>query len=125
MKNLVDREDGIFYALADGFVVLTEPVGPCVFERGEEVKMVSMFSVWELKIEGRSDVVGYFLYTALKVKSGGGYLVTFMESKRGKATESSVVFRSEHMIVYHLNGCGSMAITTKVNPRMMSILMEQ
>ena len=125
MRNLVPRYDGVFYQMGDGFVVLNRKVGPCVFRRGTELKLNSMFSMWELWVEGEEEMAGFFLYTAMKVRNGGGFLITFMESKRGKAKEGGLIIRNDHVMVYDFPGCGSLAISTKVNPRMLSVLMEQ
>ena len=124
MKNHIDLEEGTFYSMGDGFIVLKEPVQPCTFIIGEEVKITSMFTIFEVSTDTKPSV-GFFFYTALKVRNGGGFLLTFMQSKRGKAKECSLSLRSEHLMVYDYPGCGSLAITTKVNDPMMSILMEQ
>lgn len=124
MKSVIDFLGGEFYALADGYAVVFKdtPAGT-VFERGSEYDLNSMLSMWDLNSEGAH--VGFFFYTAMKVENRGGYLLTFMESKRGKAKEGKLVIRHPEVMVYDFPGCGALAITTKVSEQMHSILMEQ
>lgn len=130
MRNYIDLDDGVFYSMGDGFVLLTRKVGPCNFVRGAELRLNSMLSMWELHLDtaqeaSPKELVGYFFYSAMKTRNGGGFLVTFMESKRGKATECNLMIRVDDVMVYDFPGCGALAVSTKVNAKMLSILMEQ
>jgi len=79
--------------------------------------------MWELK--RNKQVVGFFLHSGFTVKNGGGYVVTYLESKRGKAKTGSLTIRHPEMMVYTFEGCGALAVATKVNPKMLAILLEQ
>lgn len=125
MKNLVDLDDGIFYSLGDGFVVLNRPTGPCTFVRGVEFTLNSMISMWELFVEGEKEPVGFFFYTAVTTVNKGGFLLAYREAKRGAAKECQLIIRNDMLMVYDYPGCGALAITTKVNPTMLSIIQGQ
>jgi hypothetical protein len=124
MRTSIAFEPGEFYSLSDGHAIVFDkaPAGT-VFERGSEYSLNSMFSMWDLTLAGKH--AGFFFYTALKVENRSGFLVTFMESKRGKAQEGRLVIRHPEVMVYDFPGCGAMAISTKVSDHMYSILMEQ
>ena len=82
-----------------------------------------MFQVYSLHQD--SQPVGFFLYSGFKVVNRGGVLFTYLESKRGKATDGKVVFRDPLLVVYDIVGCGSVAVSTTINDRISSILSEQ
>lgn len=125
MKTRIDFESGMFYSIADGHAIVFEniPAGT-EFLRGTEYNLNSMFSMWDLNSIG-GDHVGFFFYTAMKVENKSGYLLTFMESKRGKAKDGKLVIRHPNVMVYDFAGCGALAISTRVSEHMHSILMEQ
>lgn len=123
MKSLINLEAGIFYAVDNGHVLTFDPLPAGTLELGQEFELNTMFRMHTLV---RGDVhVGFFFYSAFKVVNRGGVLITFMESKKGKATNTRVVLRHPAVVVYDVRGCGSMAIATKVNPHVQSILAEQ
>jgi hypothetical protein len=123
MKSLIRFESGTFYQLGDGYAIVFETIEPAVFTIAAEYPLNSMLTMWDLVKDGRN--VGFFFYTAMKVENKGGVLVTFMESKRGLATEGGLVIRNPEVMVYDFPGCGAMAVSTKVNDQMLSILLEQ
>jgi hypothetical protein len=123
MKTLVKTEGGIIQALDDGHILTIEDMPPGEFERGNKIEATTMLQVWELLRDGRS--CGFFMYSAFKVENKGGVLVTFQESKRGKAKAGNLVFRDRNLVLYDIPGCGSIAITTRVNDKIHDILKEQ
>ncbi len=123
MISHLDIEPGIFYAVDKGHVVTNEQVAAGPFSIGNQYQLNTMFQMYDLLRDGLA--VGYYFYSAFKVINKGGVLVTCLESKKGKATESRVVVRQPELVVYDLPGCGSMAITTKINDGIQSILTEQ
>lgn len=123
MRSLIDTEAGIFYPLSNGHMITRDKVSAGQFQLGDQIAAATMFQIFELKREDQS--IGFFLYSGFKVANKGGVLLTYLESKRGKASESSVVFRNPLIVVYDIVGCGSIAVSTKVNDRISSILSEQ
>jgi hypothetical protein len=93
------------------------------FMIGNKIQAATMMQLFELEREGVK--VGFFLYSAFKVVNKGGVLLTYLESKKGKAEKSLVVFRHPSLVVYDIEGCGSIAVSTLVNDRISSILNEQ
>ena len=123
MQNRVLLESGVFYSMEDGYILLFADLQPGELVKGREYTLNSMLRMWDLM---RNEVcVGFFFYSPFKVESKGGYLVTFMETKRGKATDSKLLIRHEKVMVYDVQGCGAMALSTKVSTEMLSIMMEQ
>jgi hypothetical protein len=123
MITKVPLEDGVFYSVEDGYAFLLKSMEPGLLEKGSEYTLSTMLRMWDLTRDGEQ--VGFFFSSAFRVESKGGYLVTFMETKREKATTSKLIIRHEKLMVYDLPGCGAMALSTKVSPEVLSVLMEQ
>jgi hypothetical protein len=123
MKSLIEFLPGEFYALGTGHVLVTSKQAPGNYELGSQFQLESMFDMWELKRDGQA--VGFFLHSGFTVKNACGYLVTYMESKKGKAKTCNLVIRHSDVMVYDYEGCGALAVSTKVNSKMLSILLEQ
>lgn len=123
MKSLLPTEAGIIQALGEGHIMTLEDCPPGEFEKGIRIEAATMLQVWELLRDGKS--CGFFFYSAFKVVNKGGVLFTYLEAKKGKAKDSTIVFRDPALVVYDVVGCGSIAIPTKVNERMLGILKEQ
>lgn len=123
MQSVIDVEAGIFYQLGKGHMVTRDKVPAGLFCLGPRIEAATMFQVYALHRDMKP--VGFFLYSGFKVVNKGGVLVTYLESKRGKATDSAVVFRDPLLVVYDIAGCGSVAVSTTINDRISSILSEQ
>jgi hypothetical protein len=123
MRNHNKIEAGVFYPIDDGHVLAVKDLPPGELERGEKFETNSMLSMWDLVRGGES--VGWFFYSAFKVECKGGYLVTFMESRRGKAEESKLIVRRPEFVMFDVPRCGTLAVSMKVSPAMENILMEQ
>ena len=123
MKTLIDIEAGEFYALEKGHMILDRRLGPGSFDLGTKFELNSMFEMWSLLRGGEQ--VGYYFLSGFKTENKGGYVITFMESKRGKATEHRLAIRLPNLIVYDFPFCGALAVSTKVSEKVESIFMEQ
>lgn len=123
MRSLIPTEAGIIQALGDGHIMTLEDCPPGEFSKGTRIEAATMLQVWELLRDGKS--CGFFFYSAFKVVNKGGVLLTYQEAKKGKAKNSTIVFRDPALVVHDITGCGSIAIPTKVNERMLEILKEQ
>lgn len=123
INSLVATEPGIIQELANGHIVTKESVPPGSFTLGTQMAAATMLQVFELLRDGVA--VGFFFYSAFKVVSRGGVLVTYLEAKKGKASAASVVLRHPDLVVYDVAGCGSIAVPTLINERISSILSEQ
>jgi len=73
----------------------------------------------------KEEHVGFFFESPFKTENKGNVLLTFMESKRGKATTAKLMIRHESVMVFDVPGCGAMALSTKLSPEMASIIQEQ
>ena len=123
MQTHLDLEAGTFYALGQGHIIVTSPVPAGTFELGIKFALNSMFEMWELT---RNNVaVGYYFYSGFNVENKGGFIITYLDSKRGKATACTLLIRRPEFMVYDYPSCGALVISTKVNPRIHSILLEQ
>ncbi len=123
MKSLIPTEKGIFCPLQSGHILTTKSMDAGHYTLGRQIEMATMFRMHELLRDGLN--VGFYLYSGFKVLNKGGVLITFLESKRGKATDGSIVFRHNELVVYDVNGCGSIAVSPMVNDKIASILSEQ
>ena len=123
MISYTDIEPGIFYAVGQGHVITRNLVKAGPFSLGTEYSLNTMFSMFELLRDGAP--VGYYLYSGFKVVNKGGVLVTYLESKKGKGESSRIVVRQPELVVYDIPGCGAVAVTTRVNEHVNSILSEQ
>jgi hypothetical protein len=123
MRNLNTIAEGIFYPIADGHVLTTQSIPPGELTTGTRYATNSMIEMWDLLRDGVS--VGWYFYSAFKVIAKGGYLVTFMESKKGQASEGNIVIRRPEFVVFDIPACGSTVVSMTVSSEMEAILMEQ
>jgi len=120
VKTLIDWEPGAFYRLGNGHAIVTEAQAPGTYELGIRFNLICMFEMWTLLRDGKQ--VGHFFMSGMRVETKGSYIVTYMASKRGKATESQLVIRCPEFVLFDLPGCGAMAISTKISAHMQKIL---
>lgn len=123
VKTLTVSEAGIIRTVGQAHLMTFKTTPPSVFEVGARIEAATMMQVSELLLDKVH--VGFYFYSAFKVANKGGVLVTYLESKKGKAKDSSVVFRHPELVVYDIAGCGSVAVSTKMNKQLASILDEQ
>lgn len=116
---------GQFTEIRGGYVFPTGDIHPGDVELGAKLQLICMFSVWELH-QGK-EKVGFYFESGFSLSNKSAYLLTFMESKRGKATTSTQVLRDDQsgLLIFDLAGAGSIAISTKVNKYMAEILEAQ
>lgn len=120
MKTLISWKPGVFYRLGLGHAIVNENYGPGNYELGQKFNLICMFEMWELTRDGKT--VGHFFLSGMKVESKGSYILTYMESKRGKATSSQLAIRCPNFVLFDLPGCGAMAISMTVSEHMQQIL---
>ena len=123
MRSLLHIEPGLFYALGQGHMIADQPLPPGSFELGTKLELNSMFDMWLLNRLGKP--VGFYFVSAFKTICKGGFILTFMESKRGKAKTHRLVIRQPEVMVYDFPGCGALAVATHVGDKVLSILTEQ
>ncbi len=123
MQLVIPTEPGIFCSIESGHIITPQAVQPGQIDIISEIQLNTMFQLYEIGRSGQS--IGYYLYSGFKVKNKGGVLVTYLENKRGKATQGDCVFRSLDLTVYDIANCGSIAISPVVNDSIKSILSEQ
>lgn len=122
-KSVVPYEAGYFYSLSAGHCILFEDSKPGIFELGNKFQLDSMFEMWELL--RNSNHVGFYFYSGFTVDNKGGFIITFMEAKRGKAKESVLSIRHPDIMLFSYPSCGAIAVSTRVSDHMKSILLEQ
>jgi len=123
MRSLLAQSSGLFFALGSGYALVDEDLPEGEYELGDRVDLMCMFEVFELLREGKK--VGHFFTSGFTIENKGGALLTYMVSKKGKATTSETVLRTPTFVVYSYPNVGAMAISLKVNEHVKSILMEQ
>jgi hypothetical protein len=123
MKMLIDVRAGEFYALDKGHAIFNHDRGPSEYSLGSKFELNAMFDMWSLC--SGDEQVGYYFVSGFKTENKGGYVLTYMESKRGRATSHRLVIRLPELMVYDFPSCGTIAISTKVSPKVESIFMEQ
>lgn len=122
MKALVPMQQGQFYVLDQGHVFVSRDLQPCVLERGAKFQMTTMLQMWELLKD--TELVGFYFESPYKCENKGTFLLTVMESKRGRADKCQLVIRNarDGLMIYDFPGVGSLAISTLVNKSMTDIL---
>jgi hypothetical protein len=125
MRTHLNLEAGTFYSIGQGHVFLSLPVSPGEFELGTKFQVPTMFEMWELLREGKP--VGFFFQSPFRVENKGSFIITYMQSKRGKADRCHLVVRNDKdgLMVYDYPGCGSLAVSTKVSQSMRDVLEQQ
>jgi len=120
LRSLIPWETGLFHRLGQGHAIVSTPQEPGTYELGAKFNLICMFEMWELKRDGKP--VGHFFLSGMKVESKGGYIVTFMESKRGRAETWNLLIRSPEFLLFDFPNCGAMAISMEVSEHMQKIL---
>ena len=123
MKSLIDTEAGTFYAIGQGHMILEHDQKPGEYEAGTKIELNSMFDMYVLNRDDKP--VGYYFVSAFKTENKGGYIITYMESKRGRATVHRLLIRLPEFMVYDFPACGALVVSTKVSDKVKSIFMEQ
>lgn len=113
---------GEFITLGVGHMLPTQNIEPGALHKGGKFQIVSMFEIWEV-LQG-TNLVGFYFQSAFKTQNKGGYIITHMESKRGMAKSCNLVLRNDSagLIVYDYEGCGALALSTKVSKFVNDIL---
>jgi hypothetical protein len=114
---------GLFYSLGSGHAVVASDMGPGTFEVGAELQLHSMMQMFELNRDGAR--VGFWFYSGFTVENKGGFLVSYLASKKGKAKSAKVILRHPEVMVFDVPGCGVMAVTPDINPRLADIIQGQ
>lgn len=120
MKSHIEWEAGLFHRLGAGHALVDQDQAPGDYALGQKYNLVCMFEMWDLLRDGQK--VGHFFLSGMKVESRGTYIVTFMESKRGRAESSQLLIRHPEFVLFDFPNCGAMAISNKNGPSIQQIL---
>jgi len=120
LRSLIPWETGLFYRLGQGHAIVSSPQEPGVYELGTKFNLICMFEMWNLMRDGKP--VGYFLLSGMKVESQGSYVITYMESKRGKAEAFQLSIKCPEFLLFDYPNCGAIAVSTTVGEHMKQIL---
>ena len=120
LRSLIPWDTGLFHRLGQGHAIVSQPQEPGLYELGAKFNLICMFEMWELKRNGV--LVGHFFLSGMKVESKGGYIVTLMESKRGRAESATLLIRCPEFLLFDFPNCGAMAISMEVSDHMRQIL---
>jgi hypothetical protein len=123
MISLLENKAGIFYPLDQGHILTFDDLPPGEFSLGAEYNLNSMFTLSELL---RNDQhLGFYFYSGFTVINRGGFIVTYLKSKKAMAQSYRLALRQPKLIVFDFPNVGSLAISTKVSPRLDTIFTEQ
>lgn len=120
-----DLDPHLFYEANGGFSLFTKSLlKRTPIEIGPKIPLACMFTAfWLLVGEER---VGYFFQSEFQTLNQGGYVVTFLESKRGAATAVEVVLKIDKvLVVYNYPGKGSLIVSPRVSEALSLIFSEQ
>jgi len=125
VQILIDVAPGLFYA-ADGAHVmfLREFTGMFDCHIGERIPISCMFDVYWL-VDADKEKIGFWFTTQFKVINGGGYLCTFLESKKGKADVAETLVKTDDLVVFHYPNRGTLLISPRISPEITTIIDEQ
>lgn len=125
MLTTVDMDPHQFIELGAGYVLLKQRI-PAQTEVtiGDVIPMSGMLETrWLMQGTVR---VGYYFTTQFKAMNGGGYLVAFIESKRGTATTAETLLKiKDELVMFHFPNRGTMAISPVIGEEIISIFAEQ
>jgi hypothetical protein len=122
-ENPIDPH--LFYEAFGGFCLFTQPLPKRTpLQVGQKIPLACMFTAhWLMSGEER---VGYFFQSEFQTINQGGYVATFLESKRGTATAVEVVLKIEKvLVVYNYPGKGSLLVSPQTSERLNLIFSEQ
>lgn len=120
----LDVEPGLFYEIDNAYVMyLEEFKAPFKATVGDKIPVTCMFDLHWLM---RDDVkVGFWFESQFQVMNGGGYLCTFLHAKKAKADTVEVLVKTDALVLYNFPNRGTLVISPKVSPELLTIYDEQ
>jgi hypothetical protein len=82
-----------------------------------------MFTINWVELDGVK--CGYLFNSKFEIINNGGFITTFLQSGKGKASNVEVLAKSEHLILYHFPNRGSMAVSPIVNSTIANVFESQ
>lgn len=125
MKTYIPISLGLFYDLSEGIFLATTPIPE--FSELVVAELIPaadcMFTINWVELNGIK--CGYLFNSKFEIINNGGFITTFLQSGKGKASEVDVLARSDYLILYHFPNRGSMAISPIINKTIEDIFQSQ
>lgn len=120
-----DVEPGLFYEVDTGFVTVTKSItAPFAVELGDRLTLSCMFDINWLMHSGVK--IGFHFATQFQIVNGGGYICTFLQTKKPQTTgKVEVLVKTDALVIYHFANRGTLVISPKVSPEIQNIFIEQ
>jgi hypothetical protein len=125
MKTYIPINVGLFYDLSDGiFLPIVEISEFSELHIAEIIPAADcMFTINWVELDGVK--CGYLFNSKFEIINNGGFITTFLQSGKGKASNVEVLAKSEHLILYHFPNRGSMAVSPIVNSTIANVFESQ
>ena len=122
-KVMLDISPGIFYEIHGSYFLSKIRIPAFTFLTiGDSLPASSMFGIQWVLLNNES--IGWLLSSGYLVINGGGYLLTYLNNKAGKAVSGDVI-KDNDLVVYNFPNRGSLAISPLIGPDISSIFEEQ
>lgn len=124
VQILIDVAPGLFYESDGAHVMfLREFTGMFDCFIGDRIPISCMFDVYWLMKDGER--IGFWFTTQFKIINGGGYLCSFLESKKAKAEVAETLVKTNDLVIFHFPNRGTLIISPAVSPEVLNVIDEQ
>ncbi len=121
-------QPGTFIEVGNGFVLARDPIRENTpLEIGDEISNeLSLLRVFWLCVG--NEPVGYYFEAPhpCLVRNSGNYLLSYIESRRGRAATSETIVKVKgELVVFNFGGCGALACAQPSDSETKTIFEEQ
>lgn len=120
----LDMDPHLFYELDGGHALFRQRIPfRSEFVIGDRIPLSCMFEGYWLMIG--TERVGYIFSSQFQTVNNGGFIVTFMEAKRGSATTSETLLKTDDICVFNFPNKGTLIVSPAIGEETVTIFEEQ
>ncbi len=121
MSPTINMEPGYFYETGNLYLLPFVPISSNIKLDLSPWNITCMFAINNMTVQGQR--VGLAFRSGFKVTNGGGYLMTHMSQREPK--DFMTLVRVPEVVIFNYPNHGALAISTRLNPDVLSLIEEQ
>lgn len=119
-----DSEAHLFHSTDLGYTLYTKNIGQgSVLTVGDRIPLACMFDAHWLTLN--KEKIGYLFTSNFQVVNRGGYIMTYMNNRAGKASAVEVLVKTDTLVIYHYPNHGTLVVSPHIGQDVQTILSEQ
>lgn len=120
----INMDPHLFYELDGGHAIFRHPITQrVVLTVGDRIPLSCMFEGYWMLVHGER--VGYIFSSQFQTMNSGGYIVAYMEAKRGLATSSETLLKTDDLVIFNFPNKGTLIVSPKIGDETITIFEEQ